>query len=76
VYVVVTVGDANGLAMAELLRPVVGDQEYNDAPLAPNWVDEPTQIVLSEPAFTENDTLLIVTDCETVQPVLSVAVTV
>ena len=62
VYVVVTVGDATGFAILGSLKPAAGDQEYKSAPVAPSCVEAPLQMLLSEPAFTFSDTLLIVTD--------------
>ena len=46
VYVVVTNGDAVGLAAEALLNPVIGNQLYEAAPLALNGVDVPEQMVV------------------------------
>jgi len=49
--VVVTVGDATGLAIVVLLRPVVGAHEYVVPPDPFSVVDVPAQITMLEPAF-------------------------
>ena len=45
------VGEATGLAMLELLSPVVGDHENPVPPEALSVVLSPEHIALSEPAF-------------------------
>src|SRR5690348_6879599 len=39
VYIVVAGGDAMGLAISGLFKPVEGDQIYDAAPVAVNWLD-------------------------------------
>lgn len=52
VYVVVALGESDGLAIAGLLTPVVGLQLYVDAPLAVTVADEPAQMLGLPDVFT------------------------
>lgn len=71
------VGVATGFAIVELLNVAAGDHEYVVAPVAPNVVLEPLQIVeLTLLAVTAIPPTFIVTVSVAEQPLASVPTTV
>ena len=70
-------GEAEGLAQAVQLRPVVGLHEYVVPPVALRMVGAPMQIATSGPALTTGNELTVtVTVVLAVQPMPLVPVTV